>query len=203
MQLCECGCGRPTPISPYTRRSDGRLRGHPVRFIRGHAGGPAARSIESGWVEEDCGYETACWIWQRGRTRDGYAHARHDGRVRRVHVLTWEAGKYRTAWRQLPRAGADSAAGAAAEARGTERRAPVGLSRRGRAPVCCGACTSTPRRSCSRASPSTCRGSCRPTRPATRRTSSTRTASPTAAPPDARSRPGSAGSTGTSRRCRS
>jgi hypothetical protein len=91
MQLCECGCGRPTPISPYTRRSDGRLRGHPVRFIRGHAGGPTARSIESGWVEEDRGYKTACWIWQRGRTRDGYAHARHDGRVRRVHVITWEA----------------------------------------------------------------------------------------------------------------
>jgi hypothetical protein len=46
-------------------------------------------------------------------------------------------------------------------------------------------------------------GSCRPTRPATRRTSSTRTASRTAARPAVRSSPGSAGSTGTSRQCRS
>lgn len=34
--LCECGCGFPAPISPYTNRSRGYVKGEPRRFIHGH-----------------------------------------------------------------------------------------------------------------------------------------------------------------------
>lgn len=36
---CECGCGQPAPIAKRDDRSRGNVRGHPQRFIRGHAGG--------------------------------------------------------------------------------------------------------------------------------------------------------------------
>lgn len=35
-KLCECGCGKPTPISKYTDNRTGAKRGQPTRFIRGH-----------------------------------------------------------------------------------------------------------------------------------------------------------------------
>ena len=34
--LCQCGCGEPTPISTYSRRSQRRVRGEYVRYVRGH-----------------------------------------------------------------------------------------------------------------------------------------------------------------------
>jgi hypothetical protein len=35
-QLCECGCGLPTPIAQRNRKSIGHIKGQPVRFIQGH-----------------------------------------------------------------------------------------------------------------------------------------------------------------------
>jgi hypothetical protein len=34
--LCECGCGQPTTIPDKTNRKLGRVKGQPMRFIRGH-----------------------------------------------------------------------------------------------------------------------------------------------------------------------
>ena len=33
---CECGCGGNVPISTYTRNSEDRRKGNPIRFINGH-----------------------------------------------------------------------------------------------------------------------------------------------------------------------
>jgi hypothetical protein len=33
---CECGCGQPAPISKYTIRKRGWVKGQPVRFVLGH-----------------------------------------------------------------------------------------------------------------------------------------------------------------------
>lgn len=44
VKLCECGCGRPTPIVEYTDRKHGRIKGQPSRFIRGHGAVLARRS---------------------------------------------------------------------------------------------------------------------------------------------------------------
>jgi hypothetical protein len=37
VKLCECGCGEPAPISNWTDRRNGRVKGQPGRFIRGHS----------------------------------------------------------------------------------------------------------------------------------------------------------------------
>lgn len=36
VKLCECGCGEPAPIAKQTNRPQGRVKGQPMRFIRGH-----------------------------------------------------------------------------------------------------------------------------------------------------------------------
>jgi hypothetical protein len=35
IKLCECGCGRPTPLATRTR-GDWRVKGQPTRFVAGH-----------------------------------------------------------------------------------------------------------------------------------------------------------------------
>lgn len=35
--LCLCGCGQPTPLAHRTNTAKHLLRGHPVRFLRGHS----------------------------------------------------------------------------------------------------------------------------------------------------------------------
>lgn len=37
-KLCDCGCGKPTPIATITSTKYGRIKGQPLRFILGHAG---------------------------------------------------------------------------------------------------------------------------------------------------------------------
>ena len=37
IKLCECGCGRPAPISRENRSRNGYIKGQPTRFIKGHS----------------------------------------------------------------------------------------------------------------------------------------------------------------------
>jgi hypothetical protein len=70
---CGCGCGEPI------KRGRRYVRGH-QRWLSPHA-----------YVVEDCGYETPCWVWRRGRSANGYA-TRHGKRRRTcyVHVQLYE-----------------------------------------------------------------------------------------------------------------
>ena len=36
VKLCECGCGKPAPISPDNDKARGYVKGQPRRFIKGH-----------------------------------------------------------------------------------------------------------------------------------------------------------------------
>src|SRR5258708_7581617 len=36
VRLCECGCGKPTPVAKRTERKRGYIKGQPVRFAPGH-----------------------------------------------------------------------------------------------------------------------------------------------------------------------
>lgn len=61
--VCLCGCG--SAVEPYPSELPRVF--HP-RFLPGH------RNRKSGvdYVEEDRGFETPCWIWQRKLTKKGY-----------------------------------------------------------------------------------------------------------------------------------
>lgn len=66
--LCACGCGEPTPLARSTDKRWGTVKGQPIRFVPGHAG----RRSPVEYREEDRGYSTRCWIWQRARDSKGY-----------------------------------------------------------------------------------------------------------------------------------
>lgn len=34
--LCECGCGQPAPIAPFSNKKRGWVKGQPLRFVHGH-----------------------------------------------------------------------------------------------------------------------------------------------------------------------
>jgi len=63
-KLCECGCGEFT----YLRQ------GQPQRFRWGHWSRLQPRAVWSKdlWEERDCGYSTACFVWQGAMTGLGY-----------------------------------------------------------------------------------------------------------------------------------
>lgn len=35
-KLCECGCGNPAPIAPFSNKRRGWVKGEPLRFVHGH-----------------------------------------------------------------------------------------------------------------------------------------------------------------------
>lgn len=71
--LCQCECGEPAPLSPYTCRAKGYVKGEPRRFITGHNGAHRPfELLENRYEVRDCGYETPCWVWLRSSTRKGY-----------------------------------------------------------------------------------------------------------------------------------
>lgn len=58
--LCHCGCGERTTVNKSTRKLN--------RFIDGHN----RRKSPILYIEEDRGYSTPCWTWQKGKSGKGY-----------------------------------------------------------------------------------------------------------------------------------
>lgn len=85
-QVCECGCGEFTFLSPSANAAKGWVRGRARRFLAGHnAGGPPAP------VEFVVNALTGCWIWQRGVNEKGYGVLKAGGRARvKAHRLYYE-----------------------------------------------------------------------------------------------------------------
>jgi hypothetical protein len=119
-KLCECGCGEPAPISKKTLHARGQVKGQPVRFIHGHAArvkglkkrvpemtpcgcgcgelvrgkfanGHNARRGPIDYLEEDRGYETPCWVWQRFINPAGYGMKRVGPATRLAHRVYYVA----------------------------------------------------------------------------------------------------------------
>src|SRR3990167_8037879 len=84
--LCRCGCGASTPIATYTDRARGRFKGQPYRYIRGHN----RRLSGVPYLEQDCGYNTPCWIWQRSLGKSGYGNIARDGKIIKASRYYWE-----------------------------------------------------------------------------------------------------------------
>ena len=86
VQLCACGCGEPAPLAVKTNKRYGHTKGQPVRLARGHG----RRLSGVPYLEQDLGHRTACWVWQRARTRTGYGQV-FDGKVMRpAHRVYYE-----------------------------------------------------------------------------------------------------------------
>jgi hypothetical protein len=81
--LCQCGCGQRTKVARVTDSRWGHVAGQPVRWVNGHQGkGPLPADA---WREEDRGYKTPCWIWQRAMKVDGYGALKVAGRMHNAH----------------------------------------------------------------------------------------------------------------------
>lgn len=57
-----------------------------MRYIAGHQ---RYKSLAL-YIEQDCGYKTPCWIWQRSLGGGGYGHFWLNGRTQRAHVYYYE-----------------------------------------------------------------------------------------------------------------
>jgi hypothetical protein len=66
--FCHCGCGEKTRLAPCSDSSKGWIRGEPKRYVLHHHATPSGPR----WIEQDCGHDTPCWIWQRSLAGDGY-----------------------------------------------------------------------------------------------------------------------------------
>ena len=83
---CQCGCGEPTPLAKKTRHELGHVKGDPLPYIHGHN----RRKSGTEYVEEDRGYETPCWIWQRAKHPRGYGTTTQNGKQVYAHRALWE-----------------------------------------------------------------------------------------------------------------
>lgn len=92
--LCQCGCGQPAPIASRTVRSRGRIKGQPMRFIRGHNSVGMNRSKPykaTRYVAQDRGFKTECWIWQmKIHKTTGYGTVRVAGKDWLAHRWYYE-----------------------------------------------------------------------------------------------------------------
>lgn len=71
---CGCGCGRMTHLAPATVRSRGWKKGHPLLFCKGHRISKFNNLPD--YIVSECGFETACWLWQKAKTVEGYGRLR-------------------------------------------------------------------------------------------------------------------------------
>jgi hypothetical protein len=64
---CLCSCGEKTNIASRNRSGAFHFSGEPFRYIAGHH----KRLQTPAYTEEDRGFPTSCWIWQRSKN-NGY-----------------------------------------------------------------------------------------------------------------------------------
>jgi hypothetical protein len=77
--LCMCGCGEATNL----------YQGFPQRYRLGHH----SRKSLIEYIEQDCGYKTPCWVWQRATDSHGYGQIRIDGQVFGAHRVYYGLGR--------------------------------------------------------------------------------------------------------------
>jgi hypothetical protein len=82
---CACGCGQLTSIATQTRTDRGWVKGHPVRWVRGHG-----RRARVRYIESDTGYRSPCWLWQLSKDCNGYARVAHQGRKTFAHCVYYQ-----------------------------------------------------------------------------------------------------------------
>ena len=83
---CLCGCGQETPTSAYNDPRTGTVKGHPVRYIKGHI---RRVGVEQYTIDP----KTGCWNWSLGTKHGGYSHMRDGGKNTAAHRIFYERFK--------------------------------------------------------------------------------------------------------------
>lgn len=83
---CQCGCGELAPIAPKTDKRFGWVKGQPKQFIHNHH----LYRTDPLYIEEDRGYATPCWAWQRALNTQGHAQITVDGKAYLAHKYFYE-----------------------------------------------------------------------------------------------------------------
>ena len=83
--LCACGCGEKTKLAPRNHKALGWKKDEPFEYISQHQHNKKRKT----YVEEDCGYETPCHVWQ-GQPSQRYPSLKIKGKPKKVHVWVWE-----------------------------------------------------------------------------------------------------------------
>jgi hypothetical protein len=80
--LCQCGCGKPTRLSPYSDATRGYVKGKPYRFLPGHH-----RKLQLGqeWYEAPGPLPTPCHIWKGKPEGQGYGVITRGGVTHKAH----------------------------------------------------------------------------------------------------------------------
>ena len=93
-KLCECGCGKPTPIAKISMPYRGYKKGQPQRFITGHNStcGPLSKRF---WLHVDKNGPTIrpelgpCWVWKGTVSTGGYAQISENRKTLRANRVAW------------------------------------------------------------------------------------------------------------------
>lgn len=85
---CWCGCGDKTLIARVTNANNGTIKGWPRRYLNGHI-----HKRGSDYKIEEKGYKSACWIWQRRTTPEGYGVKSVRGYPHLAHRVYYENDK--------------------------------------------------------------------------------------------------------------
>ena len=84
---CACGCGEITSIALVTDARYGVKAGEPRKYINRHS----KRLSPIEYEVEDRGYITPCWIWKRGKDKDGYGLTQSEsGKTTRAYKRNYE-----------------------------------------------------------------------------------------------------------------
>ena len=89
VSTCQCGCGAVVGVWEKSNRSQGRVKGEPKRFLKGHH---SRRPLEERFWEKVDRAGDGCWNWTAHRTRGGYGviGIGGSGCIRSAHRVSYE-----------------------------------------------------------------------------------------------------------------
>lgn len=85
--LCQCGCGRSTPIAEHTNSRKGWIIGKPTRFARGHK---LPRPLTER-LAKHINKTEGCWLWTGWKNNKGYGMLTERGKHVLAHRMMWES----------------------------------------------------------------------------------------------------------------
>lgn len=87
---CYCGCGQKTKIATRSNTRDGKVKGHPLKYLQGHN---HARRYPTIADHLRAGYNPGgvdeCWGWQEASDKQGYGRLYFRRKLYAAHRVAW------------------------------------------------------------------------------------------------------------------